>query len=225
MHMDEENAAKIAEREVEASMCETKKEQINAQGLHCNVDDTDDSESHYDGTHVDDDCKVICELVNPVTTDGFGEVEIVNEHMHGQISHRSVDEHYVDDMCGFFFEIEIDCGNMVNTMLDETLKVEVTTIAARHEAVGTIHEGVCHLAVVDDQEEDKVIEDFLMRISTNNITVEDNLHEVEKKVDVEQEALTKEHNINVFNIVFEYVDVQNSTWEKKLKARLLINLM
>ena len=75
------------------------------------MDDADDCESHCDETHVDDDYKVICKLVNPATTDGFGEVEIVNkienEHMHARISHHSVDENYIDDMCVLFFEIKI----------------------------------------------------------------------------------------------------------------------
>lgn len=62
------------------------------------MDDVDDCESHYDATHVDDDCKVISECVNPSAVDGFGEVEIDNEHMHAQISHHGGDEHYVDDM-------------------------------------------------------------------------------------------------------------------------------
>ena len=107
MHMDEEYAAKIAETEFEASVCETKQEHINAQGLHCNVDDTD-GESLCGETHVNYDCKVICELVNPIAPNGFGEVEIVNEidneHTHARISHHSVDEHYVDIMRGFFLK-------------------------------------------------------------------------------------------------------------------------
>jgi len=123
MHMDKEDATKIAEREAVTSVCEAEKEQINAQGLHCNVDDTNDDESHSDETHVDDHCKVICESVNPGTADGFGEVEIVNEidneHMHARISHHSVDEHYVDDMFGLFFETWIDCGNMVSAMFEK----------------------------------------------------------------------------------------------------------
>ena len=45
--------------------------------------------------------------MNPTTADGFGEVEIVNEidneNKHAQISHNSVDENYVDDMCAIFF--------------------------------------------------------------------------------------------------------------------------
>jgi len=93
--------------------------------------------------------------VNPTTADGFGEVETLNEidieHMHAQIPHHSVDEHYVDDMCGFFIETKIDCGNIVNTMFDEELKVDVSTVETRYEAVGTAHEAICHLAVVDDQ--------------------------------------------------------------------------
>lgn len=124
MHMDEEGAIKIAEREAGASVCKTKQDQINAQGLHCHVDDTNDGESHCGEIHVDDNYKEICELVNLAAIDEFGEVEIVNEignqHMHARISHHSVDEHYIDDMCGFFFEIGIDCGNMVNEMFDET---------------------------------------------------------------------------------------------------------
>ena len=38
--------------------------------------------SQCDQTHVDDDYRVTCELVNLVATNEFGEVEIVNEHMH-----------------------------------------------------------------------------------------------------------------------------------------------
>jgi len=104
MHMDEDDATKTAEREAVASVCETEQEKINARELHCNVNDADDDESHCDETYVDDDCKVRCELVQPTTIDGFGEVEIVNEHMHARISHHSVDEHYADDMCVFFYE-------------------------------------------------------------------------------------------------------------------------
>ena len=45
--------------------------------------------------------------------------------------------------------------------------------------------------------------------------MEDNLHAVEKKGDVEQEAHTEEsHMKDVFNIVFEYVGVQNSMGQK-----------
>ena len=47
--------------------------------------------------------------------------------------------------------------------------------------------------------------DWLERISTDHIIVEDSFSEVEKKAEkeeVEQEALTKEHNTDVFNIVF-----------------------
>ena len=40
-----------------------------------------------------------------------------------------MDKHYVDVMCGFFFEIGIDYGNMVSAMFDEELKVEVATVA------------------------------------------------------------------------------------------------
>jgi len=169
---------------------------------------------------VDDDYKVRCELVNPATIDGFCEVKIVieinNEYMHVRISHHSVDEHYVDDMCGFFFETRIDCDNTVNTMFDEELKVEVSTVAARYEAVGTAHEAVCHLAAADDQEHYNVIEEFLMKISTNHIIMEDSFSDVEKKAEkdeVEQEALTKENNKDVFNIFFN-MQVFKITWAK-----------
>ena len=59
IHMDEEDATKIAEREEGASVCEAEQEHINAQGIHCSVDDADDYESPCDETHVDDDCKII----------------------------------------------------------------------------------------------------------------------------------------------------------------------
>lgn len=39
-------------------MYEPKKEHINAQEIHCNMDGEDDGESHCDETHVDDDYKV-----------------------------------------------------------------------------------------------------------------------------------------------------------------------
>jgi len=101
---------------------------------------------------------------------------------------------------------------MVSTIFDETLKAEAVTIVARYDVVGIVHEAICHLAAINDQEQDKVIEEFFMRISTNNITVEDNLHAVEKKEDIEQEALIEESHMKyVFNIVFKYVGVQNST--------------
>jgi len=119
MYIDEENATNITEREFEASMCETEQEHINSQGLNCNMEGADDSESHHDDTHVDDDYKEICELVNLVVVDEFGEVGIVNEHFHAQISHHRVDEHYVYDMHGFFFETRIDCGNMVSSVFYE----------------------------------------------------------------------------------------------------------
>jgi len=50
-------------------------------------------------------------------------------------------------MCDFFFEKEIDCGNTVRAM-----KVEDAIVASRYEAIGTAHEEICHLVVVDDQE-------------------------------------------------------------------------
>lgn len=50
-----------------------------------------------------------------------------------------------------------------------------------------------------------------MRISTNNVTMEDNLHVVEKKADVEKDVLTEERHMKDFlNIVFEYAGVQNN---------------
>jgi len=45
-----------------------------------------------------------------------------------RISQHRVDEHYVNDMRGFFFEIGIDCGSMVSIMLDEELKVEASNV-------------------------------------------------------------------------------------------------
>jgi len=63
---------------------------------------------------------------------------------------------------------------------------------------------MCDLEAFDNQEEDKVIEDILMRISTNCIIVEDSFNEVEE---VEKEALTVEHNEDVFNIDSEYASV------------------
>ena len=171
---------------------------------------------------MDDDCKVRYGLENPIIADGFGEVEIVNEidneHMHARISHHSVDEHYVEDMCGLFFETRIDCANMISVTFYETLNVEATTIVARYAVIGTAHEEVCHITIVVDQEYDKVIGYLLMRISTDHIIVEDSFREVEKKVEneeAEQKDLTKEsHIIDVFNIVLEYVSVQNNMGEK-----------
>ena len=87
--------------------------------------------------------------------------------MHARTSHHSVDEHYVNDMCGFFFETWMDCDNMVSAMFDETLKDEVAIVAARYEAVGTAHGIIGDPAVVDDQEQDKVIEEFLVIISVS----------------------------------------------------------
>lgn len=73
------------------------------------------------------------------------------------------------------------------------MKVEVAIVASRYEAVGNAHGVVHDLATRDDQEEDKVIEESLMRISTYHIMVEDSFSEVEKKAekeDVEKESLT-----------------------------------
>ena len=65
-------------------------------------------------------CRVECaSLMNPTTNDEFGEVEIVNEHMHAQIYHHKVDENYVHEICGLFLETRIDCGNMESAMFDE----------------------------------------------------------------------------------------------------------
>lgn len=50
----------------------------------------------WNETHVDDNCKVRCPMVNPVAIDEFGEVQIANEHMHARISKIRVDENYVD---------------------------------------------------------------------------------------------------------------------------------
>ena len=43
--------------------------------------------------------------------------------MHAKIYHHKVDENYVDEICGIFFETRIDCGNMESAMFDEELKV------------------------------------------------------------------------------------------------------
>lgn len=77
-------------------MCEVEQEHINARGLHCNVDGANNGESHCDKTHVDDYYKERCELVNPTATNEFGEVEIVNEHIHARITHHRMSENYVD---------------------------------------------------------------------------------------------------------------------------------
>ena len=75
------------------------------------------------------------------------------------------------------------------------MKVEVLFVTTIYEAVGIAHKTIHDLTTTNDQEEDKVIEEFLMRISTNNITVEDNLYVVEKKADVQQESLIEESHI------------------------------
>lgn len=103
--MDEEDAKNITKREVEAFVCEVEWE-------HIHVDCKDDGESHCDKSHVDDDYKVKCELVSWVVTNEFGEVEIVNEHMHASISHHTVEENYVNENYGLIFEIGIDRGHM-----------------------------------------------------------------------------------------------------------------
>ena len=60
MHMDEEDVVNIAEREVESPVYETEQQHINSRGLHCNMDGSDDGESHYEKTNVDNCCKVRC---------------------------------------------------------------------------------------------------------------------------------------------------------------------
>lgn len=111
--------------------------------------------------HVDDDCKVRCVLMNPIVGDEFGQVEIVNERMHASISHHRVDENYVDDTCGLFFEMGIDYVNMENVVFAEELEVEVVTVTTSSETkVGTSHEVARDLAATNDQEHDKVIEEF-----------------------------------------------------------------
>ena len=76
-------------------------------------------------------CRDECaSLMNQKENDEFGEVEIVNEHMHAQIYHHKVDENDVDEICGLFFETRIDRGNMESAMFDEELKVEATIVAA-----------------------------------------------------------------------------------------------
>lgn len=123
-------------------------------------------------------------------------LKFVNEHMHTRISHHRVDENYVDDICGIFFETWTEFGNMESAMFDEESKVEVVTIAASYEAkFGTTHEAVHDLVAIDDQEEDKVIQEFLMRLSIDNITVEDSLNVVEeaKKEEKDEKALIMEH--------------------------------
>ena len=55
MHMDEEYATEIAERKVEAFVCETEQDHINAQAFHCNMDGADDGETHYASMHMDEE--------------------------------------------------------------------------------------------------------------------------------------------------------------------------
>jgi len=70
---------------------------------------------------------------------------------------------------------------MIREMLDKELKVEVAIVTAIYEVVRTAHEALCYLAAVDDQEHDKVIEEFFGRISIDYIIVEDSFSEVENK--------------------------------------------
>lgn len=130
MHMDEEDVANIIEIETEASVCEAEQEHIHVDG-----------ETHCDGTHVDYFCKMRRELVNLAEVNEFGEVEIFNVHMHAQISQHRVDENYVNDICGIFFETGTSLENIESAMYDEELKVEVPIIPTIYEAkVGTTHE-------------------------------------------------------------------------------------
>lgn len=90
-------------------------------------------------------------LMNPTTNDEFGNVEIVNENMYAQISHHRVDENYVDEICGLFFEKRTNCGNMECAMFDKQLKVEANVVATSYEAiVGISHETMHDLVVIDD---------------------------------------------------------------------------
>lgn len=110
--------------------------------------------------------------MNPTTTGEFGEVENVNENMCARISHHRVDENYVSDS-GLFFKTRTGCANMEGAMFDEELKVEVANVATSYEEkVWILNEVVCDLVAVDDQEEDKVIQEVLMRISINCIIVQ-----------------------------------------------------
>lgn len=77
-----------------------------------------------------------------ITNNEFGEVESFNDHMHAQISHHRVDENYVDEICGLFFEIGTNCGNIRSAMFDEELKVESMTIVASYEAIVRIYHEV-----------------------------------------------------------------------------------
>jgi len=82
-------------------------------------------------------CRAECaSLMNPTTNDEFGEVENFNEHMHALIYNHKVDENYVDEICGLFFETRIDCGNMESAMFDEELKVEATIVVASCNSPG-----------------------------------------------------------------------------------------
>jgi len=71
--------------------------------------------------------------------------------MHAQISHHRVDENYVDEMCGLFFEEKIQCGNMECSMFYEEVKAEAIIIIVIKESIVRIyHEAVCDLATIND---------------------------------------------------------------------------
>lgn len=74
-------------------MCEVEQENIDAQEPHYNVDGEYDGESHSDETHVDGDCKVSFELVNPI-------IEIVDD---GEASNKNM-----NNMCDLVRMIVVD---------------------------------------------------------------------------------------------------------------------
>lgn len=173
-----EKTTNIVEREVEASMCEIEQENINDQGLHCSMDDEDDCESRCDETHGDDDCKSSCELVNPIATNQFGEVEIVNDHMHAPISYRRMDENYVD--------VKFDEEQLTG---DEWLHM-----IQQKDLINTFLFGERIPLVSRSQVED------------NMFTTAQVCKEVESKVEKEEEekkTMTIEHNENAFKINLE----------------------
>ena len=96
-------------------------------------------------------------------------------------------------------------------MFDEKLKVEVVTVATSYEEkVGIAHEVVCDLATIDDQEEDIVIQEFSMGISSSCIIVEDSLNTYEEAQEEEEKTLTTNLKEYFFNIEFKCVGKQDN---------------
>lgn len=149
-HMEEKDGTHIAKREVEASVCETEQEHINAQAPHRNVDGADDGEPHYASKHMDEeDAKKIAKR----EVEAFVcETEL--EHINAQSLHRNMDG--VEDGESHCDETHVDYDCKVRCAL---VNLEAADEFGKTEIVAEIDNEDIHARISHHRVDDHYVDD------------------------------------------------------------------